>query len=450
MSRPPRLLLAVAVAVGAAASPAPAAVLSVSADAPARGQTGTSARPFGSIDAALAVARAGDRIEIGPGLHRGFRATRDYGTPVTLTAADRSRPPLIGGALLAGAGDLELVGLSFNSSVQLVSAPTDRSRGTHGVTIRDSGFTSRIPLRSSCLILRSGSQDIRITGNTFDRCLYGISGPGDGFADPALQPITSRVTIEGNVLQNLGADGLQFGHWQDVTIAGNVIRRVNDPTRREHNDGIQIMGNSRDVRIVDNVIGDSTQLIFSQAALGPNRNLTITGNLLLDADGYSVQLGGASGILFEGNTVWHSRLGVIFRDGSYGTWGRNVIDRYTPGTSSRAMINTGGNLILARTAGTPFAGDLERVSPVFTAADRGDFTLLANSPGVSLNAGAGVAAARGAEILFDATPVSAAGRVLARAARRAGSRRPSAVARRTTRRNPARGAGRSPVRASRR
>lgn len=443
MSSRVRLPLLVALAAAAAAAPpAPAAVLSVAAEIKRGPQDGSSARPFGTISAALAAARPGDRIEVGPGLHRGFRDTRDHGATVTVTAADPRRPPVIGGAVLAGAAHLELAGLGFNASVQLTALPTDRSRGAHHITIRDSFLTSRVPFRSSCVIVRSGSRDVVLERNVMERCLYGVSGPGDGFVDRSLQPVTERVAIRGNVLQNLAADGLQFGNWHDVDVRDNLIRHIHDPARREHNDGIQIMGNSRDVRIADNVIGDSTQLVFTQNPLGRNYDISITGNLLLDGDGYSVQLSGTTNVVFARNTVWHSKIGVIFREGTFGTWRDNVIDRYTPGTSSRAVVNEGGNLIRLRTAGTPHPGDLMGIDPQFADAVAGDFSLLANSPG--FGAGAGPAATRGAQILLD-PPLSAASRALARAARRAGSRRPSAAARRSTRRIPSRGARATPA-----
>lgn len=378
------------------AAPASGRTLQVDASATARGD-GSRARPFQTIDAALLAARGGDRVEVAPGLYPRIRDERDHGSAVTVAPRVASRPPVISGALIVGAGHLTLSGLRFTGPILLGSKPTDRSRGAHHITIRDSKLTSRVPFMASCVVMRSGVSDITIATSVLEGCLYGVSGPGDGFADPSLQPITRRVTITGNLIQDMAADGLQFGHWEDVTISGNVIRRINDPRRVEHNDGIQVMGNSDDVRIVDNVIGDSTQLVFSQNAFGRNYRMTITGNLLLDGDAYSVQLSGTSDVRFANNTVWGSTYGVIFRDGTFGTWAANVIDRYVPGTSSRAMVDEGANVIHKRTAGTPHPLDYNGVQPLFADLAGGDLSLLPESPGHG--AGAAAAATRGAAIL---------------------------------------------------
>lgn len=352
---------------------------------------GTLARPLATLQKAVDVAPGGSRIRVAPGTYAGFRDTRIHADSakaygLTITARNPAARPLIHGAMISGAAYLTLDRLRFDSMVELSSHPSNGAKFAHDVAITNSSLTNAGG--GTCLQIRSGSYRLRIADNLIERCYSGIIGPGGKPSDPARRPMTRDVKVTGNTIRHLISDGMQFGNWEDVLIDGNLIVDVNDPTHAAHNDGIQIMGNSHRVRVTNNTLRDSTQLLFAQDALGPNDGLFVARNLITDGLGYSVQLAGTSNVTFVSNTVWRSRYGVIFRTGASGAWARNVIDRYVPGEGSGTMTDLGSNLTYTRTAGLPVPTDLVRVDPQFVDAANGDFNLRPTSPAIALGAGA--------------------------------------------------------------
>ena len=347
---------------------------------------GSAAAPWATLQKAVDTIAGGDTVLVAPGSYASFTDTRLHGTGVRITAQDQSQPPVLHGAVLAGDSFLTIDHATIDREVTLRTHPTNAAKFAHDIIFSDSSFPSATG--STCLTIRNGAYNVTVRDNHFTGCYTGILGPGDGIADPAARPMARNIQVLGNTIEHIRSDGMQFGNWDDSVIDGNVIRDVHDPAGVIHNDAIQVMGNSHRLRISDNTLDGSIQELFTQDALGSNDTLVATGNLILGGWAYSVQLEGTRNITFANNTVWRSKYGVIFRNGTSGTWSHNVIDRYVPGEGTGPMADAGYNLTYTRTAGTPAATDLVGVDPLFVDPLAGDFHLQAASPANALQAGA--------------------------------------------------------------
>jgi hypothetical protein len=174
-----------------------------------------------------------------------------------------------------------------------------------------------------------------------------------------------------------------FGGWRKVVFEGNLIRRMRGPLAEVHNDAIQFLGNSSDVRIAGNRLEQShAQLILIQDAVGGrNHDIKITGNVIWRADGYAVQSQGATGVRVHGNVIWGGRYGALLLRRSP-TTGRpahdtavtgNLLDGFSvlDGAEPRRFAN---NYIARRTPQTP-VGALDAPGAIFFDPAQGDLRL---------------------------------------------------------------------------
>jgi hypothetical protein len=121
-------------------------------------------------------------------------------------------------------------------------------------------------------------------------------------------------------------DAIQFGAWSDVMISGNTIRDVVDPAGVQHNDGIQLTGNSNNVRILRNRITNSrTQLVLIQDAIGPLDRIEVTDNLLIKAGAVALQSQGATNAIIRSNTIWGGKDGGLWLRQGYVRNGVSVV-----------------------------------------------------------------------------------------------------------------------------
>lgn len=263
---------------------------------------GTSDRPFRTITAALAVAKPNDRVSVAAGSYPKVTDARARTGTVEVAGAG-SATTKVAGMEIAGGQGLDIHGFGFTSTVKITEHPTRYSAQTAvNVTLRDSDLTSS----SICLYVRSGARSIRVLRNRIHDCYSGIVGPGN------TAPSTG-ITIERNTIERVTADAIQFGDWNDVRIANNVLRFMRDPAGVVHNDGIQFTGDSRGVDIVANRITDSrSQLLFIQDAIGPIDDVLVENNLIARAGAVAVQVQGATRTRFVHNTVWDGRYGGLW------------------------------------------------------------------------------------------------------------------------------------------
>ena len=425
--RHPIPLAGLVAAVALLLAPAPASattVLHVSPDGSDAG-AGTLAEPFRTVERALKSATGGETIQLAAGEYPFFRDIDPNLSWITITGPTSGAPASIAGGEIAGASWLRFEHVRFTRRLTLRGHPKfGQDRPAHHIAVVDSELTNDVPLTDLCLTLRQGAHDVTIARNDLHHCTNGITGPGDGITDPALRRRPMDIVVRDNVIRRMRGDGIQFGHWTDVTIARNHIAHMADPDRKEHNDGIQITGDSARVAIEGNVITDSTQLLFVQDAFGPNQDVRISGNLLTDSRAYGLQVQATENLVLTGNTMWRTTYGgILLRKGGFTGFlnpGAIVVNNI-----SDAFVTSGG-IVLAhrdhnlfkRSTSLQAPNELIGVDPRFADPDAGDFRLGLGSPAI----GAGDPLYGGPDMGAGLTLRSLLPSVTASAARAAGRR----------------------------
>jgi hypothetical protein len=331
-------------------------------------------RPRRSLQAAVDVAPDGAAILVLPGHYAGAVLTTAYRRRVTIEGVPRrGSEPSVAGVEIWGGRRIAVRGLRLTATSQVTSHPTLKA----AQPARDVVFARNdiVVPRGLCLRIRSGARHVSVVSNHIHDCATGIGGPNT-------PELSSRITIVGNVLERFSADAIQFGAWNRVTIADNVIQDIHDPTGVVHNDAIQLTGTSSHVTIARNLLRHSSQLLFVQPAVGPIVDVSVEDNLIYGASAYAVQLQGSSGVRFVHNTVWASHYGgVLLREGT-GTAGplvptdsviaRNVLSGYGTTGGARAA-RFAGNLVASRPG---VRGDRNVIRrPRFIDAAAGDYRL---------------------------------------------------------------------------
>jgi hypothetical protein len=275
---------------------------------------------------AMIGARTGGAIALAPGDY-GSLSLRNLqapaSAPLVITSADPAHPARFSGLALKGVSHLTLQDVVFDYTFQ----PGDAAH-----------------LRPFAI---ADSQGITISRSTFDGDnAHGTGTPGDGFgtayglrvdrsADITVQNSqvfgfmrgmvvndSQNVTVQDNDLHGMRSDGLNFAQVTDIAILRNQIHdfRTAEGTG-DHADMIQFWTNgttatTRNITIADNVLnagaGRYTQSIFMRNDLvdrglaGPEmfyRNITITGNVIINAHRHGITVGETDRLRIANNTV---------------------------------------------------------------------------------------------------------------------------------------------------
>jgi hypothetical protein len=186
--------------------------------------------------------------------------------------------------------------------------------------------------------IRQGARNITISGDYVHDCTIGLASVGQDLP-------STNVSITHNLFENFYGDAIDLGAMHNLTIADNVIRDIaHSPGSTYHDDGIQFLGNTSHVAIINNVIANSRdQLLFIQDAIkgrfshtATNADLSVIGNLIYGAGAFAIQDQGGVDVAFVGNTIWASHYGslLIRRSGYTGIIPNhtlivdNIIERY--------------------------------------------------------------------------------------------------------------------------
>ncbi|MEO6298171.1 MAG: PKD domain-containing protein, partial [Paracoccaceae bacterium] len=246
---------------------------------------------------------------------------------VTLQSADADTPARFSGVAINGAANVTLDGITFEYRFQQSDPSWDMPftiQASHNLTIRNSIFDGDLAHGVSPIddgygtgigLTIDKSSAVTLTGNQFFNFLRGL-----------VVSDSEHVTIWGNEISAIRSDGMDFASVQSVLIANNQLHdfkasRMSD----DHADMIQFWtaGTSRptkDVVIRDNVLnsgnGGWTQSIFMgnelvrQGLAGPEmfyRNITISGNVIINSHLHGITVGEADGLAIAHNTLIHNR-----------------------------------------------------------------------------------------------------------------------------------------------
>jgi hypothetical protein len=270
---------------------------------------GTQTAPLKTLNAALARATGGQRVQLAPGTY-GYAHDERTRTAVVQVVGAGTGQTKVGGLEIFGGQRLTFTGITFTAPVRLQGHPMRHAaQPAADIRLADNEFTTNST--TYCLSIREGARDITVTGNRIHDCTSGILGQGNPY-------VSSRITIERNTIERITGDGIQFGAWNDVRIKTNVIRYVSDPAGVIHNDAIQMTGASTTVEISRNRLFDSrSQLVLIQDAIGPIDHLNVADNLLAGAGAVAMQIQGATRAMVRSNTIWGGKDGGLWLRAGY-------------------------------------------------------------------------------------------------------------------------------------
>jgi len=262
-------------------------------------------------------------------------AAGDYGaltltsatSGVTLRSADPAHPARFTGLMVNGASNVTLDALIFDYSYQsgdaFWTAPF-AVQGSRNLTITRSRFDGDVAkgggaadngYPSATGLSVQGSSNVTLSGNRISNFMRGL-----------VVDDSNKVTVSGNDITAIRTDGMDFSAVQNVQIVGNYLHDFKTSTGSDdHPDMIQIFtaGSTkptRDVTIRDNILnsgaGHWTQSIFmgnevvASGQAGASmfyRNITITGNVIINAHLHGITVGETEGLTITRNTVIHNR-----------------------------------------------------------------------------------------------------------------------------------------------
>jgi hypothetical protein len=285
--------------------------------------------------AALATAldrvAPGDILVLGAGdfgalALRGLAGT--VAAPITLRSADPAQPGRLSGLDLREVAHLRFEGLVFDYSFAPGDPPHLRPFAiqnatgilfdrnlfdgdrAQGVSPTDDGFPTAFGLSvRSCT-------DVVITQNEVRGFYRGLVIGG-----------SDDLLVSGNDLHDIRMDGMNFAQVSGVVIAQNHIHDfARSLDSGDHADMIQFWTNgteapSTDIVIRDNILnagrGWYTQSIFMRNDLVDRglagdemfyRNITITGNVIINAHLHGISVGETDGLVIANNAVLRNRL----------------------------------------------------------------------------------------------------------------------------------------------
>lgn len=292
-------------------------------------QTTVQLAPGDNLAAAITAAKPGDVLELQGGEYGALtvkRAGGKPGMPVTVRSADPTDPARISELKLHEMTYLVLDGLVFDYRYSVGDKSNIRPFQivtTRGLTIRNSLFDGdnapgdspgEAAAPTGFGIGVRSSAEIRLEGNEIRDFYRGL-----------VVSDTVDMAVVRNDIHSMRMDGMNFAQVERVLIEENLVR---DFTRAldsdDHADMIQFWTKqterpNRDITIRNNVLnsglGGYTQSIFMRneevdtgraGAEMYYRNITIEGNVIINAHMHGIMVGETDGLIIRNNSVLHN------------------------------------------------------------------------------------------------------------------------------------------------
>ncbi len=322
-----------------------------------------------ALAAALAIAEAGDRIELAPGPHDGLTISgHTFAQPVTIASADPDAPAWFAEpVLVSGVHGLTIDGVDMRPDAVLPSGwavALDIVDST-AVTLSDMVIAGRIPgpgegapLSALGVTAEFGSA---VIGHGFGRGVL-VEGSADvrleeievtGFTDGVLIVHSDRVTVSGAHFHRMSSDGVKLGQASDIVIEDSLFESFfltippEDPGRAAHPDFIQFWIDDRSARGVDGLTirgnafvqgeGTYTQGVFARSLVRTPQdpplaleNIRVHDNLFHMAQWNALWITDARDIELSHNTILPAEPSPGMFDGTTGV-PRLVIGGTDPG-----------------------------------------------------------------------------------------------------------------------
>ena len=268
-----------------------------------------------TLDETLERAGPGDVVRLAPGrydildISRGGSAT----APLTVRAADAEARPTLGGLRVGGASHLVLDGLDFVlDDSEAGSRRSFRVEAGRDIRLTDLSFAGTRDATGPWGVA------LEVTGTTGFRL---ENSELRGFAEGVNIAGSTDVAVTGNDIHGMGADGIEATEVRDLRIEDNVLHDFDRDGAVAGNAAmISVRTRGTDVTstgivIRNNVLnsgaGPGTQSIFlgndrPDTASSTLRNVTIEGNVILNAQADGIFVDMAEGLTIRRNTVLHN------------------------------------------------------------------------------------------------------------------------------------------------
>jgi parallel beta-helix repeat protein len=257
-----------------------------------------------ALNAALKATHAGDTIMLAPGDYGGVWVSNlHFATDVTVTSAT-STDAVLTGLSVSGSNGLTFSNLEIDTSGATTNFPVNvaNSQDVHLNHLNVHGSLDGNPQNDVDSLLFRSSSNVSVTNSEFQEAGNAISHVND-----------DHVTISGNTIHDVRADGVHGGGSSYVTISNNTFRDFH-PVAGDHPDMIQFWTSgtttsAHDIAVTNNLFirgdGSVAQGVFMGDEVGtlPYQRVTISGNYILGAMYNGISVGHGAGVTVDHNTV---------------------------------------------------------------------------------------------------------------------------------------------------
>jgi Concanavalin A-like lectin/glucanases superfamily/PKD domain/Right handed beta helix region len=295
----------------------------------------------------LAAAQGGEIVYFDPAednVEVRLDGINSFKTPVTIRPLNPRTAFNISYLKLTKSSNLVFDGLPFSMHRQsaVATGPSNIDiSGSQNITFSNcimkgtaKGYLTEATLndRSANLSLIRESDHITFAGNNISGYYQGLQ-----FLE------TTRITVTGNEIYQVQADGMRMGGVADVVISGNYFHDfLGSDQEANHSDMLQLWSTnavikSNNILVSDNRFisgdGSATQSIFMRNELADQpterkdqyyRNITIENNLIYNGHSHGITVGETNGLTIERNTLLHNPQSTIGNGTTRVSWAPTI------------------------------------------------------------------------------------------------------------------------------